>query len=269
MAQFSWDNAPNALRDNVLYCVDSIVGIIPNLTGVYLYGALATGCYHPRHNHIDLIVVVREDVTTKTLWDFIRLLVRVSAKPYTYSVSLIKESTLFPWRHPLPLIFHYDEHLRVHYEQMLLDLTFEPISFEKAKMILTLKIGMIQRWGICLIGQELEYTFPPIPRNDFLKAMMWDVEMAYENMVYDPVYAVLALSRAYFFLLTGQIVCRDVAAELILPELNQDIRVVVYAIIMYYRGDKVGIPFDPIDVAKAVAYIEAKVTTLYTHQELL
>lgn len=269
MAQFSWDNAPTDLRDNVLFCVDTIKETLTNLTGIYLYGALATGCYHPRHNNIDLIVVVREDIDDPTLWVLIRLLTRVSSKPYSYSVSLIKESTLFPWRHPIPLIFHYEESLRPHYTQMLKDMRFEPISFQRAKMILTLKIGMIQRWGICLVGQELEYTFPSIPRTDFLKALMWDVETAYENMIYDPVYAVLALSRAYYFLLKGQIVCRDTAAELILPELNTDIQIIVNAIIEYYQGDRPVIPFDPIDVAKAVAYIEAKLTTLYAQQELL
>lgn len=269
MAQFSWDNAPNDLRDNVLYCVDTIAQTIQdNLTGIYLYGALATGCFHPRHNNIDLIVVVRQDVDDETLWALIRLLTRISSKPYNYSLSLIKEATLFPWRHPIPLIFHYNEYLHAQYVQMLKDLKFVPLSFEQAKMILTLKIGMMQRWGICLYGQELEFTFPKIPRVDFVKALMWDVNRAYENMIYDPVYAVLALSRAYYFLLTGRIVCRDVAAEMILSELNSDIQLIVNAIITYYRGERGIIPFDPIDVAKAVAYIEAKVTTLYARQEL-
>jgi predicted nucleotidyltransferase len=271
MAQFSWDNPPTGLRDNVLFCVNSIAQTLKdNLTGVYLYGALATGCYNPRHNNIDLIVVIRQDMDDEILWALIRLLIRTSSKPYNYSLSLIKEANLFPWRHPTPLVFHFDENLRQHYVQMLKDSQFQPISFDKANMILTLKIGMMQRWGICLVGQELEFTFPyAIPRHDFLKAMMWDVNNAYENMVYDPVYAVLALCRAYYYLQKGTILCRDTAAELILHELNPDIQLIVTAIIAYYRGEKPLLPLDPIDLAKAVAYIEAKLTTLYADQELL
>ncbi len=270
MAQFSWDNAPTDLRDNVLYSVDSIAQILrDNVTGIYLYGALATGCYNPRHNNIDLIVVIRQDADHNMLWALIRLFLRTSSKPYSYSISLVKESSLFPWRHPTPLVFHYNEHLRPHYAQMVKNMQFEAISFEQANMILTLKIRMMQHWGICLLGQELEFTFPDIPRADFLKALMWDVKSAYDNLMYDPIYAVLALSRAYYYLQKGEIVCRDTAAELILPELNPDIQAIVTAIISYYRGDKSHLQLDPIDLAKAGAYIEAKLATLYARQELL
>ena len=31
------------------------------LTGVYLHGSLAMGCFHPKKSDLDLLVVVRED----------------------------------------------------------------------------------------------------------------------------------------------------------------------------------------------------------------
>ena len=49
------------LLDKFTHAVKEITG--EKLTGIYLHGSLAMGCFHPEKSDIDLIVVVSENLS--------------------------------------------------------------------------------------------------------------------------------------------------------------------------------------------------------------
>ncbi len=266
MAQFGWKNAPTSLRDDVMICVETLShSLRADLTGIYLHGSLAHGCFNPSRSDINLLVVIRQGLTEPTLWEAIRLMIRHSGKPHPYTLTIVKEASLFPWRYPVPFEFYYAEGVRAFYESMLTE-GQQKRNPHAVHHDLALHIASVKRRGISLAGQEIEFTFPVIPRYDFVDALMREVRHAHENVMFDPVLTILTLCRAYYFLAEGAISSKDESAVWVLKSLKADFRPVVSHILSYYRGDVDVIPFDPIDVAKSAAYLEACVSDLYAKQ---
>jgi hypothetical protein len=268
MAQFGWEHSPKDIYNDVMTCVETLSqSLREDLTGVYLHGSLALNCFNPQRSNINLLVVIKQDITEPTLWDVIRLMIRHSGKPYPYMLAIVKESALFPWRYPVPFEFYYSEPIRMFYETMLTE-GIQKRNTQATHHDLALHIACVRHHGICLAGQEVDYTFPVIPRLDYVDALMREVRSQYDNVMFDPVLAILTLCRAYYFLAEGKLASKDEAAVWVLKSLKADFYPVVSCLLDYYRGDADIIPFDPIDVAKCAAYLEARVSDLYARQEL-
>ena len=51
-----------------------------NLTGVYLHGSAAMGCFHPKLSDVDFIVVVEKSIPDGVKLDFMRELIVLNAQ---------------------------------------------------------------------------------------------------------------------------------------------------------------------------------------------
>ncbi len=87
----------------------------PALTGIYLHGSLAMGCFNPLKSDIDLIVVLERGVTEKQKRDFMEQVVALNGRAPAkgLELSLVKREHCSPFVYPTPYELHFSPaHLR-------------------------------------------------------------------------------------------------------------------------------------------------------------
>ena len=79
------------------------------LTGVYLHGSLAMGCFHPEQSDIDLIVVISEDISDSQKKLLMEEIVRLNreAPPKGLEISVVKKEYCCPFQYPTPFELHF------------------------------------------------------------------------------------------------------------------------------------------------------------------
>lgn len=267
MPQFSWADAPPAIRHHLMACVDTLQHILnDDLTGIYLHGSLAMGCFHPHRSDVNLLVVVQQNLEVNQLWAIIRLMIQQSGSPQDYTLAVTKEGNLFPWRYPVPLLLYYSEAVRPLYEQML-DASTLMLNPNEAYHDAALTLGETRARGVCLYGRAIDYTLPTIPRPDYVDALMRAVQVAGESLMFDPVAAILTLCRAYRYLHDQAVCSKDEAGEWVLDWIKPGMKPLIAGVLAYYRGEMQTIPFDPVDISRCAAYLEARVSDCYHRQK--
>ncbi|MBQ5794446.1 MAG: nucleotidyltransferase domain-containing protein, partial [Kiritimatiellae bacterium] len=79
------------------------------LTGVYLHGSMAMGCFQPQKSDIDLIVVVETALTDAQKRIFLREVVALNreAPPKGLELSVVQRRFCSPFVYPTPYEFHF------------------------------------------------------------------------------------------------------------------------------------------------------------------
>jgi streptomycin 3"-adenylyltransferase len=246
MAQYGWENCPDATRQQMIYFLDNLVSRLgDNLTGVYLHGSLAMGCFNPARSDIDLLVIT-QSVLADSAQDIVRLVLDCSGNPHPFELSFVQDSYLHPWQYPTPFNFHFSEDWRektVH----LLD-THQWFSWAGSQAStdpdLAAHITITRARGICLVGKPIAEVFPEVPRTEYLDSILGDFDFARERINDNPVYAVLNFCRMYGYVLEGRIDSKDEAGVWALDHLPEH-RPLLQAALDVYRGDDSGVRFDP------------------------
>ncbi len=169
-----------------------------NLTGLYLHGSLAMGCFTPKSD-IDLIAVVKEPMELKTkraLIDEISTVGPLPAKGLEMSVILEKHAKNIV--HPMPFELHYSPAHKQMYEA---DMDY--ICGGTTDRDLAAHLAVVKHRGVCLYGKPIEEVFGRIPKSYFIDALIYDIEDAKEAINKDPVYVTLNLCRTLYFLRKG------------------------------------------------------------------
>ena len=87
-----------------------------NLTGVYLHGSLAMGCFNPDKSDIDLIIVTEEAPTEEQKLQLMEQTVRLNelAPEKGIEMSVVKRSCQKKVVHPIPFELHFSPmHLKM------------------------------------------------------------------------------------------------------------------------------------------------------------
>ena len=101
------------LLDKFTHAVKEITG--EKLTGIYLHGSLAMGCFHPEKSDIDLIVVVSENLSDdqKGLLMQNIVLLNKEAPAKGLEISVVKKEFCKPFVYPTPFELHFSrDHLQ-------------------------------------------------------------------------------------------------------------------------------------------------------------
>lgn len=167
----------------------------PSLTGVYLHGSLAMGCYTPPGSDIDIIAVVDAPLNMATLSLLGQALPdyadqRPGIGSIEFSIITLDAARHIP--NPMPYEFHYSPswherllHGDVDYTQP----RFDPDLFAH--------ITCIRQRGIVLTGMPVQETFGPVPQELYVSAVLEDFDWVLSGgqLYTHPVYSVLNICR--------------------------------------------------------------------------
>ena len=192
---------------------ESSAGILgENLTGVYLHGSAAMGCFNPAKSDLDFIVVVEKCPDDACKRAFMDMVVRLnSAAPAKgIEMSVVEKSVCDPFIYPTPFALHFSERHLDWYRQDPEDYIRKMKGTDKD---LAAHFTVIRRRGRCLWGQPVEAVFGEVPREDYIDSIRCDVEDAREDITEDTMYLTLNLARVAAYLSDGLVLSKKEGGE--------------------------------------------------------
>lgn len=209
-----------------------------SLTGIYLHGSLAMGCFHPDKSDIDLIVIVEEDVSDEQKMQLMEQIVRLNGQAPLkgLELSLVKKKYCNPFVYPTPFELHFSPvHLRWFREKPQ-DYTAKMKGMD---IDLAAHFSIIRHYGIVLYGEPVEKVFAEVPREDYIDSICADVENAREDIVENPVYMILNLCRVLAYLTEGLYLSKETGGKWALQKLHvngEDRTLIAGALECYVMG---------------------------------
>ena len=189
------------------FILDEIVNqskevLTTNLTGVYLHGSMAMGCFNPDKSDIDLIIVIESDISNAQKSILMKHIVSLNeqAPPKGLEISVVKREYCAPFVYPTPFELHFSP---AHLQWFQDDPQGYIEKMNGEDIDLAAHFTIIKNYGVTLWGEKIETVFAPVPRQDYLDSICADVENAAEDILEEPIYIMLNLCRILAFVRDG------------------------------------------------------------------
>jgi predicted nucleotidyltransferase len=208
-----------------------------DLVGAYLHGSGVLGGFRPESD-IDVLAVS----TRRTLVDekgrLIDLLLALSggrgssAPGRPIELDVVVASEIRPWRYPPTFDFHYSELWRERFERGDMEPWPSDTNPDLASAIKMVLVG-----DRPLAGPRPADVFDPVPRADYLDAILRDTRTVDEYLPWDTRNVVLTLPRIWSAIATDTVHSKESAATWALGRLPGEHRPVLELALAGYRGE--------------------------------
>ncbi len=169
------------------------------LTGIYLHGSAAMGCYNPQKSDMDFLVVVNEPLTDSVKREYMDRLSELDAKAPGKGIemSIVMKDVCNPFVYPTPYFLHYS---RSHMKWYNTDPGDYIRRMNGTDKDLAAHFMVIRSRGCCLYGQPIREVFGLISRQDYLDSLWYDISNAEKEIMDNPMYLILNLARVLAYL---------------------------------------------------------------------
>ena len=177
------------------------------LTGVYVHGSLAFGCFRWETSDVDFLTVVNGAVTAeekRRLLSWI-LSVREKCPPKGIEMSIVEERYCREFVYPTPYLFHYSSG---HLDRCLQDPEEYCETMHGIDPDLAAHFTVTRAVGFPLCGPAVRELFAPVPEKDYFASLVYDVENMEADIASSPVYCVLNLCRVLAFCREGAVLSK-------------------------------------------------------------
>lgn len=198
-------NTPQAILEEIRSMSESILG--DNLTGIYVHGSCAFGCFNPHKSDIDYLAVVKRPLTLDEKKRYISALLALNEKapPKGIEMSIVLERDCRQFVHPT----HYELHFsNAHLEAIARDLTAYCTEMQGDDRDLAAHFTVTRAVGFALCGRTIEEVFAPVPREAYLDSIRYDVENAERDIFEHPIYVILNLCRVLAYIEEGAVLSK-------------------------------------------------------------
>lgn len=164
------------------------------LTGIYVHGSIAFGCFRWDTSDIDFLVVVNQSLTMHEKEELIRILLNLDnlAPPKGFEMSVVTESVCNPFLYPTPFELHFSN---AHKARCQKDLTEYCRTMSGTDPDLAAHVTVLRHVGYALCGKPVSKVFAEVPRENYLDSIRGDIQDAEQDIVDQPVYYILNLCR--------------------------------------------------------------------------
>ncbi len=209
-----------------------------DLTGVYLHGSLAMGCFNPNKSDIDFIVVIENDMTEKQKIDFMNSVVELNqqAPPKGIEVSIVKKEYCNPFVYPTSFELHFS----IAHLQWFKNNLYEYIEkMNGTDKDLAAHFMIIHQYGIVLYGKEITEVFGKVQEEYYIDSIWEDVKNAKEDILVNPVYVILNLCRVTAFLKERLCLSKLEGGKWAVRNVNQKYKRLILNAIHCYETDEI------------------------------
>lgn len=170
-----------------------------NLTGVYLHGSAAMGCFQPEISDLDLLVIVNTDVPDGVKAEFMEHVICLNEEGpgKGMELSLVKREFCRPFVYPTPFELHFSEAHLEWYKRNPREYVEKMRGTDKD---LAAHFMITRKFGICLWGVRKEDVFGEVPAEAYRDSILYDMENAGEDILTNPLYVTLNLCRVLGYL---------------------------------------------------------------------
>lgn len=207
-----------------------------NLVGVYLHGSLAMGCFNPDKSDVDLLVIVKEELSITTQKSIIKELLQLTEnKCPPIEMSIVLEKFLSDFIYPTPFELHF------FHPKYLKDNNYICGGKEFVDPDLAGHIVVTYHRGVALYGKEIKDIFVPIDNHYYLESIFNDIEDAREGIMENPVYHSLNLCRVMYYLKEGKVSSKREGGEWGMRNLPANFKRIVEQSLNVYNGNAVNV----------------------------
>jgi predicted nucleotidyltransferase len=187
-----------------------------DLVGIYLHGSAVLGGLRPRSD-IDVIVIVRRPTTAEQKRRVITVLLDLSGNPRPIELDIVVHAEIRPWRYPPRTDFHYFELRRPDFEAGELE-PWSPAADADLASVVTMTLA----GGAALAGPPPAEVFDPVPRRDYVRAVISYLGELEEDVESDTRNVVLTLARIWSAVGSDGVHSKDSAAAWALSRLPDE-----------------------------------------------
>ena len=265
MPQYGWATCLEDVRGQVAALLEVFQNTLgEHLTGVYLHGSLAMGCFNPARSDLDLLVITKQSMSLKQKRAIAETLLRLSRHPTPIEISFLSAADLRPWRYPTPFDLHYSEGWRERYEHYLAGDDWQHWNDScQTDADLAAHITITRARGICLLGQPIAQVLPSVPRQDYIASIWEDFLWARARAADSPPYFILNACRVAAYLLDGRLCSKEEAGAWTLNTSPKDFHSLIAQALSIYRGEESG-PFDIQTLEQFGASIQKQMERAFT-----
>lgn len=228
-------NSKNILKENLGFSFD-------NLIGIYLHGSLAMGCYNEKKSDIDLLVVVKNDISREVKRRYMDMVVALNQKAPSKGIelSIVKEAVCKPFVYPTPFELHFSA---AHLNWYLSDPEDYIEKMNGTDKDLAAHVTILYHRGMTLYGKEIKSVFSEVSSEDYMDSIWYDVENAKEDIVDDTMYVILNLCRVLAYKKERLILSKQEGGEWALQHLPdpQYKKMILFALEEYETGNAMSV----------------------------
>lgn len=240
----------NELFEDFILNSKNILG--DNLIGIYLHGSLAMGCFHEKKSDIDLLVVVKNDVSKEKKRQYMDMVVALNNKAPSkgMELSIVKEAVCKPFVYPTPFELHFSAS---HLNWYVSDPEDYIEKMNGTDKDLAAHVTITYHRGKTLYGKEIKSVFSEVGSEAYMDSIWLDVRNAKEDITDDTVYVILNLCRVLAYKKERRILSKQEGGEWALQHLSdpQYKKMVLDALEEYKTGNTM-----PVVQADAVRFAE-------------
>ncbi len=195
-------------RDLLERFVQQNIKLLGNdLVGVYLHGSAAMGCMNAEKSDLDLLVVVKNNISDETKGKYMDMVVELNkeAPAKGLELSIVKETVCNPFVYPTPFELHFSIAHLEWYKSNPDDYIDKMMGTDKD---LAAHITILRHRGKTLYGNEIKDVFSTVSRKDYLDSIWYDIENAGVDIIDNPVYIILNLCRVLAYTKDGLILSK-------------------------------------------------------------
>lgn len=214
----------------VLAAVRDVLG--DDVVGAYLHGSAVLGGLRPRSD-LDVMVVSRRRTTRQEKRRLVARLLAVSLRPRPVELAIVVEHEIRPWRYPPRMDFQYGDWWRTEFERGEVEPWPSGSNPDLASLVRMVLLG-----DTPLLGPPAAEVFEPVPRPDYVDALVHGIEGLLTSIDSDTRNVVLTLARIWSGIETDAVRSKDAAADWALPRLPPQLRPVLARARAIYLGDE-------------------------------
>ena len=191
-----------------------------NLMGIYLHGSAVMGCFHPEKSDIDLILVVKDEVSDTVKRQFMDMVVDLNSRAPKkgLELSIVKEEVCKPFVYPTPFELHFSVAHLNWYRANPEDYVAKMKGTDKD---LAAHFTIIYHRGKALHGKAIREVFAEVSHEAYMDSIWCDIEGAAEDILDSPMYIILNLCRVLGYKEEGLILSKKEGGEWMLRQLTE------------------------------------------------
>ncbi len=223
------------------------------LTGVYLHGSAAMGCWQPKKSDLDFLVVVNMALTDAEKRRFMDRLLQLDhdCPGKGIEMSIVIRDACDPFVYPTPFILHYS---RMHTGWYRRDPEDYIRKMNGTDRDLAAHITVIRNRGTCLYGLPVHEVFGDVPEGDYLDSILGDSADAENEITGNPLYVILNLARVLAYLREKKILSKKEGGLWGLKNLPEKYHPLIRAALDEYESGK-DTGYDPAMAGEYAAYM--------------
>ena len=169
------------------------------LVSIYLHGSMAMGCFQPQKSDIDLLIVIRNNISDSQKTAFMDHVIEYNkiAPSKGIELSIVKLEYCRHFLYPTPFELHFSN---AHLQWYMDNPVDYVLKMKGTDRDLAAHFTIIKAYGIVLYGAGINGVFADVPRDKYIDSIWADIEGARAEILENPVYIILNLCRVAAFL---------------------------------------------------------------------